>query len=70
MMMNSPFNKTITHKNTLISLLIIILIWLLNLSIGLFLTWIFNGERILLRTILIQPFVVSSIYGTIIIWKY
>ena len=55
---------------TLLAVVLIAMIWIGVLAIGVLLAWMFDGGQFILRWILIQPFSIAGVFGTMAIWRY
>jgi len=69
-------NKTSTNHengnntNRLLAVVLISLVWMVVLTVGVILTWIFDGGEFFIRTIIILPFSFGGIYASLSVWKH
>jgi flagellar basal body-associated protein FliL len=69
-------NKTSTNHengndaNRLLAVVLISLVWMVVLTVGVILAWLFDGGEFFIRTILILPFSFGGIYASRSVWKH
>tara|TARA_R110002153_G_scaffold61561_2_gene166043 strand:- start:1610 stop:1819 length:210 start_codon:yes stop_codon:yes gene_type:complete len=56
--------------NLLYTLLAVVLIWIGVIAISGFWAWVFDGEQLVLRNVLLFPFTMVGIYTTRLIWQH
>jgi hypothetical protein len=69
-------NKTsINHENSndsnrFLAVVLISLVWMVVLTVGVTLAWIFDGGEFFIRTILTLPFTFGVIHASRIVWQH
>lgn len=54
----------------LLALILISLVWIAVLTIGVIITWLFDGGEFFIRVILIMPFSFGGMYASRSVWKH
>ena len=67
---NSINHENGNDANRLLAVVLISLIWMAVLTVGVILSWVFDGGEFFIRTILILPFSIGGVYASGNIWKH
>lgn len=63
-------NQKSNFANRVLAVVLISLLWIAILVVSVLLAWLFDGEQVLIRGILIQPFTIAAVYATQSVWTH
>jgi flagellar basal body-associated protein FliL len=63
-------NENGNDANRLLAVVLISLVWVVILTVGVILAWLFDGGEFFIRTILLVPFSFGGIYASRSVWKH